>query len=35
LRDAQKRLIKGKEYFFCCKECCDKFEKKIEMKEGT
>ncbi|HBF42911.1 MAG TPA: transcriptional regulator [Desulfobacteraceae bacterium] len=29
LRDAQRRVIGGKEYFFCSKECADKFEKKI------
>ena len=26
LRDAQRKVIKGKEYFFCSKECADKFE---------
>ncbi len=35
LRDAQRKLIDGKEYFFCCKECCDRFEKEIEMRRET
>ncbi len=35
LRDAQRKLIEGKEYFFCCKECCDKFEKEIAIREET
>jgi uncharacterized protein len=31
LRDSQRRVIGGREYFFCSKECADKFEK--EQKE--
>ena len=26
LRNAQRRVISGREYFFCSKECADKFE---------
>jgi len=26
LRDARRRVIGGREYFFCSKECADKFE---------
>ena len=29
LRDAQKRVIDGREYFFCSKECADKFENEM------
>jgi len=29
LRDAHKRLIDNKEYFFCSEECADKFEREI------
>ena len=29
LRDALRRTIDGKEYFFCSQECADKFEKEI------
>lgn len=29
-RDAQKRTIAGREYFFCSKECADKFEKGMK-----
>jgi len=30
-RDAVKRVIKGKEYSFCSKECADSFENKEGM----
>ncbi|MCD4715542.1 MAG: YHS domain-containing protein [Desulfobacterales bacterium] len=30
LRDALRRTIAGKEYFFCGRECADKFEKEIQ-----
>ncbi len=33
VKDAQRRLIGGKEYFFCSTECADKFIKK--HKEGA
>jgi YHS domain-containing protein len=26
-RDAKKKIIDGKEYFFCCEECAHKFQK--------
>jgi YHS domain-containing protein len=26
LRDAQRRIIDGREYFFCSKECAERFE---------
>lgn len=28
MRDSQRRVIEGKEYFFCSKECAEKFEKE-------
>jgi YHS domain-containing protein len=31
LRDALRRTIAGKEYFFCSSECADKFEKEMEQ----
>ena len=31
LRDAFTRTIGGKEYFFCSKECADKFEKDVSL----
>jgi uncharacterized protein len=31
LRNALRRTIAGKEYFFCSNECADKFEKEIEQ----
>jgi len=33
LRSAQRKVIQGQEYFFCSKECADRFEK--EMKPGS
>ncbi len=27
-RDAQKRTVAGREYFFCSKECADKYEEE-------
>jgi len=30
LRDAQKRVIGEREYFFCSRECADKFEKEAK-----
>ena len=28
MRDSQRRVIEGKEYFFCSKECAEEFEKE-------
>jgi YHS domain-containing protein len=33
LRDAQRKIISGKEYFFCSKECAEKFENEIKQKK--
>ncbi|RLA92514.1 MAG: transcriptional regulator [Deltaproteobacteria bacterium] len=33
LRDAQRRVIGGREYFFCSKECADKFELEDKSKQ--
>jgi YHS domain-containing protein len=30
LRDAQRRIVGGREYFFCSKECADKFESETK-----
>ena len=30
LRDSQRRFIGGREYFFCSRECADKFEKEMK-----
>ena len=30
LRDARRKVIKGREYFFCSEECEDRFQKEIE-----
>jgi len=30
LRDAQKKTIAGKEYFFCSSECAERFKKEIQ-----
>ena len=30
-REAQKRVIDGKKYFFCGKVCADKFEKEMKQ----
>ena len=30
LRDARRKVIQGKEYFFCSEECADRFQKEIE-----
>jgi YHS domain-containing protein len=32
LRDAQRRIVDGREYFFCSKECADKFESEGRSK---
>ena len=32
LRDAQRRVIMGKEYYFCSKECFENFEKEIRTR---
>lgn len=32
LREAKRKVIGGQEYYFCSKECCEKFEKKIKMR---
>jgi YHS domain-containing protein len=29
-RDAQKRSVAGREYFFCSKECADKFQEEMK-----
>lgn len=31
LRDSEKRTIMGKAYFFCSKECADKFEEGLRV----
>ncbi len=28
-RGAKRKVIEGTEYYFCSKECCEKFEKKL------
>ncbi len=35
LRDAKRKVIHGQEYFFCSKECCEKFENEIKTKGGV
>ena len=32
LREAKRKVIGGREYYFCCKECCDKFENEFKMR---
>ena len=32
LRDAKRKIIDGREYFFCCRECAEKFEKEMNHK---
>ena len=32
LRDAQRRVIMGKEYYFCSKECLENFKKEIRTR---
>ena len=32
LREAKRKVIGGQEYYFCSKECCDKFENEIKMR---
>ena len=31
IRDAKRRVIHGREYFFCSDECADKFKKQISQ----
>ncbi len=31
LRDARRKVIDGREYFFCSNECADKFKKEISQ----
>jgi YHS domain-containing protein len=33
LRDAQRRVISGKEYFFCSRECAERFELEEKSKQ--
>ncbi len=33
LRDAQKRIIGGKQYFFCSDECARKYEESLQQKD--
>ena len=35
LRDARKKVIEGKTYYFCSMECCEKFEEEIKTKGGS
>jgi len=30
LRSAKRKVIRGQEYYFCSKECCEKFELQIK-----
>ena len=30
LREAKRKVISGQEYYFCSKECCEKFENEIK-----
>ena len=30
MRGAKRKVIEGKEYYFCCRECCEKFEQEIK-----
>ncbi len=32
LREAKRKAIMGRDYYFCSKECCEKFEHKIKAK---
>ena len=32
LREAKRKVIGGQHYYFCSKECCDKFEDEIKMR---
>ena len=32
LRDAKKKVIEGKTYYFCSDACCEKFEREIQTK---
>ena len=32
LRDAQRRVLSGKEYFFCSRDCADRFELEEKSK---
>lgn len=31
VREAEKRVIKGKAYYFCSKNCADEFERQLRM----
>lgn len=33
VRDAKRRVIDGREYFFCSEACADKFQKKLSRGE--
>lgn len=35
LREAKKKVIRGHTYYFCSKECLEKFEKEIDTEGGT
>ena len=35
LRDAKRKVIRGKAYYFCSKECWEKFEKEIDSEGGA
>jgi len=30
MRGAKRKVIEGKEYYFCCRECCEKFEQETK-----
>ena len=32
-RDAQRKVVGGKEFFFCSKECSDKFQKEMRAQQ--
>ena len=34
LRQAKRKVIEGREYYFCSKECCEKFENEIKTRGG-
>ena len=33
LREAKRKVIGGQEYYFCSKECYEKFEKELKLRE--
>ncbi|MBW1829820.1 MAG: YHS domain-containing protein [Deltaproteobacteria bacterium] len=33
LREAKRKVIGGQEYYFCSKECYEKFEKELKIRE--